>query len=78
MNAVLLDTDVVSFALKGDSRAELYRAHVAGDSVKRAGRTVSCADAWVAATALRHGIPLITHNAKDFITIPNLTVLSAV
>ena len=31
-----------------------------------AGRPISFADAWVAAAALRHGIPLVTNNVKDF------------
>lgn len=41
------------------------------------GQPISCADAWIAATALRHGLPLITHNARDFANIPGLTVLTA-
>ncbi|HKZ84140.1 MAG TPA: PIN domain-containing protein [Anaerolineae bacterium] len=43
---------------------------------QRQGRTISVQDAWVAATALRHGLPLVTHNAQDFAGISKLTVIS--
>jgi tRNA(fMet)-specific endonuclease VapC len=43
---------------------------------RRAGRPVECGDAWIAATALRHGIPLLTHNARDYADIPGLTIIS--
>jgi predicted nucleic acid-binding protein len=33
-------------------------------------------DAWVAAVALRHGMPLVTHNRKHFEDIPDLTLIS--
>jgi tRNA(fMet)-specific endonuclease VapC len=133
MDAVLLDTDVFSFLMKGtDTRAALYKPHVKGKtialsfvtvgelftwSVKRGwgerkvsdleqriktavivpydlelcrqfgqikaemlkvGRQVPSNDLWIAACALRHSIPLVTHNAKDFAGIPGLTVISEV
>jgi tRNA(fMet)-specific endonuclease VapC len=37
-----------------------------------AGRGISPQDAWIAATALRHDLLLVTHNIKDFREIPNL------
>ena len=40
------------------------------------GRPVGPADAWVAAVALRHGMPLVTHNRKHFDGVPGLTVIS--
>ena len=40
------------------------------------GRPIAEGDAWVAAVALRHGIPLVTHNRKHFEGIPGLTVIS--
>lgn len=40
------------------------------------GVPVGHGDAWVAASALRHGFPLVTHNRKDFDHIPGLTVIS--
>lgn len=43
---------------------------------KRQGRPISLNDAWIAASAIRHGVKLVTHNAKDFEGISNLTVIS--
>ncbi|HYE18967.1 MAG TPA: PIN domain-containing protein, partial [Tepidisphaeraceae bacterium] len=40
------------------------------------GIPVESSDAWIAATALRHGLPLITHNRRHFEQIPGLTVIS--
>jgi tRNA(fMet)-specific endonuclease VapC len=127
---VVVDTDIVSFIFKGDTRGNLYRPHVDGqiaviaaqtraelelwtlernwgvrrkdqlrqelrkyvlapfteavclrwaqilDKARRAGRPVSTADAWVAATALAYSVPLITHNSSDFAGIPGLTIIS--
>jgi tRNA(fMet)-specific endonuclease VapC len=41
-----------------------------------AGRPISPQDAWIAATALRHDLPLVTHNSKDFLEIPNLRLIT--
>jgi predicted nucleic acid-binding protein len=35
-------------------------------SARQAGRRIEVADAWIAATALLFGIPLITHNPGDY------------
>jgi len=40
------------------------------------GRPMSPGDAWIAAAALRHGFPLVTHNRKHFEHVPGLTVIS--
>ena len=40
------------------------------------GRPVTANDAWVAAVALRHGLPLVTHNRKHFEPVPGLTIIS--
>ena len=130
MASAVVDTDVVSFLFKRDSRAELYRPHLTGrllvvsfmtiaeldrwalarkweearrarmeqhlrnfvvypfdralclkwaevsDKAQRNGHPISCADAWIAATALLYDIPLITHNRKDYIGVVDLTALS--
>lgn len=40
------------------------------------GRQISPQDAWIAATALRYGLPLVTHNIKDFAGIGNLRLIT--
>lgn len=130
MNAVVADTDVLSYMLKGDSRAKLYQPHLfdrlivisfmtvaeleewaelkkwgvgkrtklenllrdvaihdtsrslnriwayVRGSVSRAGYAIGVADAWIAATALIVGVPLVTNNPADFRMIPGLTIIS--
>ena len=46
------------------------------ESARRNGRPIAGADAWVAATALYLGVPLITHNKRHFIGVDGLTVIS--
>ena len=41
------------------------------------GRPLAAQDAWVAACALRHGYPLVTHNAADYEGIAELAIVSA-
>ncbi len=50
-------------------------AEVAAEA-KTKGLTIECADAWIAATALLHNIPLITHNRRHFENISGLTLIS--
>lgn len=131
MDAILLDTDVFSFLMKGtDTRAELYKPYVKGKTIAlsfvtvgelfawsvrrnwgtkkladleqriktavvvpydlelcrqfgrlkaecmKAGSQVPANDLWIAACALRHSIPLLTHNARHFRQIPGLTVFT--
>ncbi len=45
-------------------------------SATRNGRPISAADAWVAATALHFGVPLVTHNAADFAGVDNLVIIT--
>ena len=122
----LVDTDVISFVLRGDTRAsrferllagsvaavsfqtvaELYRGayergwgelrmarlqRLLGSSVlvpfsydmalqwgrimadsRHAGVAIGVQDAWIAATALVHGLPLLTNNRKDYAHIHGL------
>ncbi len=130
MSILLLDTDVVSFLLKGHSRSNDYAPLLEGnqlalsfmtvaelfqwatvrnwgtqriESLERSlknyliipvdielcriwgnlrarrqtiGRVISPQDAWIAATALRNNLPLVTNNAKDFQNIPKLQILT--
>lgn len=43
---------------------------------QNAGRVISPQDAWIAATAIRHDLSLVTHNIKDFREIPNLRLIT--
>ncbi len=130
MPTALLDTDVLSFFAKADTRATLYAPALAGQQLcvcfqtvaelrlwglvrrwgparqaaldallshivvlrydavmaqhwaeitahrRRLGRPIECGDAWIAASALRHDIPLFSHNVADYGDIPKLTVVS--
>ena len=46
------------------------------DTARRSGKPIAVADAWIAATALSYGVPLVTHNVGDFAGLPGLTVIS--
>ncbi len=39
-------------------------------------RVIDCNDLWIAACAVRHAIPLITHNRRHFEGIPGLNIIS--
>jgi tRNA(fMet)-specific endonuclease VapC len=43
---------------------------------ERAGRRMGIGDGWIAACAVRHDLPLVTHNAKDFQGVEILQVIS--
>lgn len=47
------------------------------DVARRAGRRIQTADAWIAATAIQYGLPLVTHNPKDYAGIERLRLLTA-
>ncbi len=126
---MLLDTNIVSYFHKGDSRAKAYEPHLHdqtlfvsfltvaelyrwpiergwGEQKKQGlvqylknftvlpydealawtwaelvgktckGRPMSHQDSWIAATALRHAMPIVTHNRKHFEGVPGLKVIS--
>lgn len=127
---VLVDTNVVSYLFKKDSRGLLYEHHlencllliaaqtlaeleamplmnnwgsrrhqelrtylkkfvfvVVNEDVclrwaeittraKQKGRPISIGDAWIAATALAHSVPLVTHNPDDFKNVPGLSIIT--
>lgn len=43
---------------------------------QRIGRPIETNDAWIAACATQHQIPLVTHNSGDFRDIPSLELIS--
>ena len=127
---LLLDTNIVSYLMKGTPQAKLYQNYLSGKTLaisfitvgelwagaehakwgeqkrkrlesllrnfvvipydyeiakrygevvahrKRIGKPISFADAWIAACALRHQVTLVTHNAKDFQAILNLSLFT--
>jgi len=42
------------------------------------GLMIGVADAWIAATAIHHQIPLVTHNPKDFTCVEGLQLITQV
>lgn len=130
MDLVVVDTDVLSFIFKSDTRGAAYKPHLAGKEIiisfmtlaelnqwaihrkwgkarkerfdsyrrpftvlhsdedlclkwaevmedaRRNGSPIQTADAWVAATALLHDIPVVTHNWKHFAGVDGLAVIS--
>lgn len=42
---------------------------------ERSGRPISLGDAWIAACAVRHGLPLVTHNAEHFKEVETLQLI---
>ncbi len=127
---IILDTNIVSYMMKGGLLAETYLPHIQGKlsaisfitvgemyfgaenrnwgekkrkelettlrnfivipydheiarcygllvaERKRNGRPIAPNDAWIAACATRHKIPLVTHNAKDFVGINALEIIT--
>ena len=39
------------------------------------GKPMPCGDAWIAATAVRHRLPLLTHNGEDYVEVVGLTTI---
>ena len=126
----ILDTNIVSYLMKGGALAEAYKPHVQNHLLaisfitvgelyfgaekrswgeirrkklestlhkfviipydhkiarcygrlvaerQRAGRPIAPNDAWIAACTVRHAVPLVTHNAKDFQGITALHVVT--
>ena len=125
MSTLVLDTNIVSYLMRGHRLARTYRPHLEGHTLTisfmtvgeyegayRAGgprrlsklketigtyivipfsievcqewgaircerrtRTIAVDDAWIAATARTYGLPLVTHNPRDFSDIEGLDVL---
>jgi tRNA(fMet)-specific endonuclease VapC len=130
MTTVLLDTNIVSYLFKRDTRAALYTPHLLDRELavslmtvaelfqwaairnwgrqrvqrldqlldrytllpvdvelcrhwaeiramrSKAGLAISPQDAWIAATARRYTLALVTHNPDDFAQIPGLTIIT--
>lgn len=44
--------------------------------MSKKGHPISIADAWIAATAVRHELPLVTHNPRHFQSVDGLEVIT--
>lgn len=45
-------------------------------AAQAAGRRIESADAWIAATAVLHNVPLVTHNRNDYLGVPGLKLIT--
>lgn len=70
-----LDAFVKRFVVVGPSEDTCERWAAIMANAKSRGRPMSAQDAWVAATALALGVPLLTGNGKHFAYVAGLTVL---
>jgi tRNA(fMet)-specific endonuclease VapC len=71
-----LESRLQNYVIEHSSDALSVRWAEAMESARRNGRPISAADAWVAATALHLGAPLVTHNKSHFIGVDTLNVIS--
>lgn len=55
-----------NFVVYPFNRSLCLRWAEGADRARRKGRPIGVADAWIAATALEHDIPLITNNATHY------------
>jgi tRNA(fMet)-specific endonuclease VapC len=67
-----------NFVVYPFDRSLCLRWAEAVDSARRNGRPIGVADAWIAATALEHDIPLITNNAGHYAGVEGLTVVAEI
>ena len=71
-----LDRYLDQFAIYPFDR-DLCRAWArVADNARRRGRPIQTADAWIAATALLHDLPLVTHNPADYLGVTRLNLVS--
>jgi predicted nucleic acid-binding protein len=60
------------FTIIGLSEAVAWEASRLARLLKAAGRHIGDNDVWIAATALTHGLPLVSRNARHFSRVPGL------
>ncbi len=71
-----LERHLRQYVVEHSSNALSLRWAEAMESARRKGRPIAAADAWIAATALHLGAPLITHNKNHFVGVNELKVIS--
>ena len=67
-----------NFVVYPFNRSLCLRWAEAADSARREGRPIGVADAWIAATALEHDLPLVTNNAGHYASVEGLTVVAEI
>ncbi|MEY4766916.1 MAG: hypothetical protein RI907_3589 [Pseudomonadota bacterium] len=71
----MFESDFAQRILPLDSAAARIYAQVVAQRTRQ-GRPMSTEDAQIAATALRHGLPLVTRNTRDFDLIEGLQCIN--
>jgi len=71
-----LESRLQKYVVEHTSDALSLRWAEAMESARRNGRPISAADAWIAASALHLGVPLITHNKTHFVGVDGLNLIS--
>jgi tRNA(fMet)-specific endonuclease VapC len=72
-----LDQSLRNYVVLGFDDATAWRWAEVATNETRAGRNRhDRGDWWIAACALRHGLPLVTHNPRDFAGISGLEVIT--
>jgi predicted nucleic acid-binding protein len=71
VNHVLVDTNIISYVLKSDSRAELYREHLEGSTLGVSFVTIAELEAWA---ALHDWGPARRERMRDFLGEPRFIV----
>jgi tRNA(fMet)-specific endonuclease VapC len=72
-----LERRLLGFVVYPFNRALCKRWAEVMDGAQRQGRPIQTADAWIAATALELGVPLVTHNPSDYRGVVGLTVVTS-
>jgi tRNA(fMet)-specific endonuclease VapC len=67
-----LESRLQNYVIEHSSDALSVSWAEAMESARHNGRPISAADAWIAATALHLGVPLVTHNRSHFIGVDGL------
>ncbi len=71
-----LERHLRSFVIYPFDRALCRGWAEVSDGARRRGRPITTSDAWIAATARVHQIPLVTHNAEDYVGVEGLTLIT--
>lgn len=71
---LMFEQEFAGRCLPFDSKEAVEYALLSAER-SRLGRPISTADAQIAAIALRHRLPLVTRNIKDFVAIQGLEVI---